>query len=275
VKEIPPDEIFIIPARLDNTQPLFKYLLNLHMVDLFPSYHDGFEKIKQSLSLSGGLDTADLQPADPALVRDTQRIRAYRQLFDRPAFSIPCIFEYALVEVAAAMEDISAAMATGPLYSRSGRMLKDICPAGEFESPLFFSTLNEIRSIVYGLRGITETFSDMLAKESKQDRDTFQRSFHHMEFLLCDLIAQGSSREFVKTSFEYMDKIDIQRNNIIKKINLLLDQSHSKILPYITLSSTQLARSIELKENDGSGGQRWDDHYLRTHSFLRKALEEI
>lgn len=52
LKEVPPDKIFIIPCRLDDSKPQHESLSKLHWVDLFPSYDDGLARIAQSLSIS-------------------------------------------------------------------------------------------------------------------------------------------------------------------------------------------------------------------------------
>lgn len=47
-QEMPPEEIFIIPVRLDDCVPP-STLVDKHWVDIFPSYEDGFKMILQSL----------------------------------------------------------------------------------------------------------------------------------------------------------------------------------------------------------------------------------
>jgi len=51
LQEFPPDQIFIIPCRLDDTTPSHEMLAKLHWVDLFPSYEDGLARIAKSLGL--------------------------------------------------------------------------------------------------------------------------------------------------------------------------------------------------------------------------------
>ncbi|WP_020586084.1 toll/interleukin-1 receptor domain-containing protein [Desulfobacter curvatus] len=47
--EIPESEIFIIPVRLDNCEPCHEKLKELHRIDLFPSYNDGFKNLINSI----------------------------------------------------------------------------------------------------------------------------------------------------------------------------------------------------------------------------------
>ncbi|MCP4459323.1 MAG: toll/interleukin-1 receptor domain-containing protein, partial [Cytophagales bacterium] len=48
-EELPPGEIFIIPARLEECETLYLEINKLHGVDLFPLWRDGFSKILESI----------------------------------------------------------------------------------------------------------------------------------------------------------------------------------------------------------------------------------
>jgi hypothetical protein len=50
--EYPESEVFVIPARLDACEPSHEKLRELHWVDLFPSYADGFKKILATVQKS-------------------------------------------------------------------------------------------------------------------------------------------------------------------------------------------------------------------------------
>ncbi|MEE4355519.1 MAG: SUMF1/EgtB/PvdO family nonheme iron enzyme [Desulfococcaceae bacterium] len=50
-EELPLSQIFIIPARLDECEPSFEVLKDIHWTDLFPSYEEGLEKILRVLEL--------------------------------------------------------------------------------------------------------------------------------------------------------------------------------------------------------------------------------
>ncbi|MCC8987487.1 MAG: toll/interleukin-1 receptor domain-containing protein [Candidatus Contendobacter sp.] len=52
LEELPPNAIYIIPARLDSSEPLHNALNKIHRVDLFPSWEEGLKKILKSLGLS-------------------------------------------------------------------------------------------------------------------------------------------------------------------------------------------------------------------------------
>lgn len=50
LQEFPKGAIYLIPARLDKTEPIDEDLNELNWVDLAPDYHDGFARILSSLS---------------------------------------------------------------------------------------------------------------------------------------------------------------------------------------------------------------------------------
>jgi hypothetical protein len=50
--ELPPEQVFIIPVRLDNSSPAHERLSRLHWIDLFPDYDEGFRRIAASLGIT-------------------------------------------------------------------------------------------------------------------------------------------------------------------------------------------------------------------------------
>jgi len=49
--EIPADEIFVVPVRIDECVPTYPRLSELHWADLFPSYEDGLAKVLRAIRL--------------------------------------------------------------------------------------------------------------------------------------------------------------------------------------------------------------------------------
>jgi hypothetical protein len=49
----PPGETFVIPVRVDASEPRHERLARLHWIDLFPEYLDGFRRLLRSLRLEG------------------------------------------------------------------------------------------------------------------------------------------------------------------------------------------------------------------------------
>jgi hypothetical protein len=271
--EIPPDEIYVIPVRLDESSPSHEKLNELHWINLFPSYDTAFEKIKNALAFSSEASpSATRDKANEGAQRDAKRMREYRQLFDRPAFREPCIFEAATIEVDDAINSISAAMSAGAVYSRDKTLLMRITPTGEFEAEPYKSGLAEIRNCLTSIRRANaELMSHLALSENIKTRQSPTGFFHHMEFFLCELIAQGVSRQFVQKAFELMDRVDAERNNILRILNKLLETAGLEPLPYITLSSEQLVRSKEIE--DEIGPYQWHLFYLREHRTLGSFLK--
>jgi hypothetical protein len=61
--EFPRSDIFIIPARLDDCEPIDEEMKDLHWVDLFPSYKEGIVKILQVLKPTKKAETGLIDPA--------------------------------------------------------------------------------------------------------------------------------------------------------------------------------------------------------------------
>jgi len=49
LEDIPPEDVFLIPVRLDECQPADERLKYIHRADIFPSYEAGLEKILHAL----------------------------------------------------------------------------------------------------------------------------------------------------------------------------------------------------------------------------------
>ncbi|HEX7678024.1 MAG TPA: toll/interleukin-1 receptor domain-containing protein [Thermoanaerobaculia bacterium] len=66
LETFPPDEVFVIPVRLDSSRPRHDRLSALHWIDLFPSYEMGFGRLVRSLRLDkpesvAGVEIGDMQ----------------------------------------------------------------------------------------------------------------------------------------------------------------------------------------------------------------------
>jgi len=79
LKSIPPNEIFIIPVRIDDCTPSDERLKYIHWADLFPQYNKGFKKIVQVLASDNdiqldkeylkNMDTNDITDSSNRLVQ--------------------------------------------------------------------------------------------------------------------------------------------------------------------------------------------------------------
>lgn len=62
LKEFPPDSIYVIPVRLDDTRPKHRILRELHWIDLFRDYASGVTAIAKSLGISNPRTPAKASP---------------------------------------------------------------------------------------------------------------------------------------------------------------------------------------------------------------------
>lgn len=67
LETFPPGEIFLIPVRLDGSEPRHSRLAELHWIDLFPDYREGFRKLLRSLRLEAAApEPVEYQSHEPA-----------------------------------------------------------------------------------------------------------------------------------------------------------------------------------------------------------------
>jgi hypothetical protein len=236
----------------------------------------GIRKLARAIAdvTEGGAKFAPAAAArdDAARTRDLDRTAAYRDLFDRFAFSVPCIFEHSVEAIDAACKQILAAMLTGKVVIEAyggERSTGLISPIRDFETELFVSTMRQLRNYIADLQKAIDHLRYHLDHPDTSRAGATNQStsnVYHMEFLLMDLIANGVSPDFVREAIGIMDKIDSERNAINKLLNSLLSVAGLGQLPAITLSSRQLRVSADMPEYD------WGHYYLRTHRELREFL---
>jgi hypothetical protein len=95
--EFPDGEIFFIPVRLDDCKPINLKLTDIHHVDLFPSYEEGFKKILAAIGSKADIDPAQkIEPVNLLHLSDlhfgTQEDanRWYGQLKDDLKINLEC-----------------------------------------------------------------------------------------------------------------------------------------------------------------------------------------
>lgn len=70
LEEFPPETVFLIPARLDDSHPAHEKLNRLHWVDLFPDFADGVRQIAKGLGLSTVPERRTARPLARAVPSD-------------------------------------------------------------------------------------------------------------------------------------------------------------------------------------------------------------
>ncbi|MFH9039478.1 toll/interleukin-1 receptor domain-containing protein [Streptomyces sp. NPDC017966] len=222
----------------------------------------------------------------PMHSRDADRMQGYRKIFDRPAFSRPCIFEDSIEEVSWACDQITLAMLTGAAKSPPwDRTLYQVAQHGEFETEPFISSLAQIRDYlaevkrtVNYLRHHLATPDVMMGKARRwrifggRRKEIFGmqgEKIWHMEFYLSSLIRSGvASKDYIRDAISLMDRVDLERNAILRIANGLFQISGLAEVPEITLSSRLIQLSEQMRPYS------WDRFYLRNHALLRDFLSE-
>ncbi|WP_181387085.1 toll/interleukin-1 receptor domain-containing protein [Streptomyces sp. Act143] len=211
----------------------------------------------------------------PARSRDLDRIRGYRDLLDRPAFTMPCIFEASLEAVHQACNQISLAMLTGQVRTPAWEgNLYEIARRSEFETEPFVSSLDRIRNHIAALERAVAHLHSHLAAPDQASREIGKQApgredgrIWHMEFYLRGLISSGSvSRQYVRDAIALMDRVDTGRNEILRVANGLFGLAGLAELPPVTLSGRLIELSADMRPYD------WDHFYVRTHAELRAFL---
>jgi hypothetical protein len=82
LEEFPSGQVFMIPARIDQTVPVDEELQALNWVDLFPSYGDGFGKILRTLEKVERLPIAYVDPVVPRHSRGPIGYTPYKSFED-------------------------------------------------------------------------------------------------------------------------------------------------------------------------------------------------
>jgi len=236
--------------------------INAAVIRSDPDFHRDMERLITAIGEPSG-EGASSRAAD---------LRQYRMLFDRAAFLAPCAFEGSLKHLSSAVEQVTAAMATGSLYSRDHTLLAQVSPLNEFANEQDRSALLQVRAT---LQGLGRPIKDLVRHLSEVDGlKVGEAEFDHIEFMLVSLIKAGASQDFVVTAFTLMDDIDAQRNCVIAVLNGLLESAFVQPLPRIPLSTEMLRTSEQIELNGGEGSQRWDLFYLREHWLLRPFVEK-
>jgi hypothetical protein len=166
---------------------------------------------------------------------DADMLARHREMFDVPAFQVACIYGLAVREISEAIDDVSAALGTGNLYTRSGKLFGDH-PASDYRSSEFRTTFSRI--------------DDTLTKANRAVVD-FERYFRaansectqHFNFYSKLLsFGRNTNREAVTRLIGQMDEIDALRNEILQSMNRLLNMCGQLDLPLIEVSSDILKK---------------------------------
>jgi CHAT domain len=169
---------------------------------------------------------------------DVSLLKQHRVMFDRPAYQTPCIDELFLSELLGAIDDTQAALNTGKLYSRSGKLLATFPNKNDYRSNEFRETFRFISRELTHLKRLTVNFQKTYF-ETNPEYSNHQNVFGNI-FGWASSVQRTSDSETFKTFVKEMDNIDETRNRILKSINTLLSKYELQPLELIQLSSDMM-----------------------------------
>lgn len=178
---------------------------------------------------------APLDATDVHFREDAALLKQHRRIFDRPAYKVACIWELFLRELLAAIEDTSAAINTGSLYSRSGRLLSSFPDHNEYRLPEFKQTFSRITGKLTALQRTVVEFEEYF-------REVNPRYSHHENFYAMVMSFSPSNPTVLRKLVGFMDTIDRLRNEILGELNVLLSRCGESTFESIELTSSILKR---------------------------------
>jgi hypothetical protein len=178
----------------------------------------------------GKLDLADVQFREDAAL-----LKQHRRIFDRPAFRMSCIMELFLHELLEAIDDTGAALNTGSLYSRSGRLLSSFPDQNEYQLPEFKQVFSRVTKKLTDLKRNVTEFEEFFKRLNPNYS-------HHMNFYAMLMSFSRSNPLDVRTLVDLMDTIDQLRNEILNELNMLLSRCSEETFKIIELSSKILKK---------------------------------
>lgn len=150
---------------------------------------------------------------------DLARIRTYRELFDRRAFYVPCIFENGMDSVKRACKQISYAMISGRVLDTGEPIrfeviaLYEVARRSDFESDFCRSTISQMGRYIAAIERAVDSLKVHLTSSGLPVRgDAFELEknigFIDATRALLETIDAGASVQYVRDAFLCMDKVD-------------------------------------------------------------------
>lgn len=226
----------VIPL-LRRTCDLPDMLARLKYID-FRSEQDFNEGLDNLVGILRGLPAkrgSEMDPADVHFREDASLLKQHRRIFDRPAFKVSCIWELFLRELLEAIDDTAAAINTGSLFSRSGRLLSSFPDHNEYRLPDFKEAFSRITDKLTALKRTVTEFEEFF-------RSLNPNYSHHANFYAMLMSFSRSNQSDVLVLVELMDSIDKLRNEILEELNSLLSRCGEETFKSIELTSVILKK---------------------------------
>jgi hypothetical protein len=168
--------------------------------------------------------------ADARFREDAALLKQHRRILDRPAFRISCIWELFLRELLGAIDDTTAAINTGSLYSRSEKLLSTFPDQNEYQLTEFKRAFSRITAKLTNIKRQVVQFEEYI-----RTVDPNYSSYRNFYAMVVSFARTNPSH--VRTLVAMMDDIDQMRNEILGEVNVLLAKCGEQIFESIELSS--------------------------------------
>lgn len=240
----------------------------------------GIRKIADGDGLTSGSHRGAAGGPGPVTESDRARIRSYRDLFDRRAFYIPCIFENGMSTVKAACKQIAFAMMSGrvlpaeeTIFFPEGIPLYDVAKRSDFESDFYRDTLSQVGRYIAAIERVAGSLRVHLLRPGSGAEGAPLPTVDEpglvdidLGTFLTQMIDAGASVRYVREAFSMMDQVDSARNAVLTLLNSLLAPAQLTEFEMIPLSSVLLEQSAHIREYD------WEHFYLSGHESIRRFL---
>jgi hypothetical protein len=93
------------------------------------------------------------------------------------------------------------------------------------------------------------------------------QGFFHMEFYLRELLNAGADGQFIRETFNLMDRIDDVRNQMVRLLNSVFDPAVGRLAPIVKSSDLVRMSKRDIGKND------WGRYYIRTWERLLPIID--
>jgi hypothetical protein len=194
------------------------------------------EDIAPEMLVKEGVSPAS-KVADFTLSSDKEILKQHRIIFDRPAFRVSCIDELFLYDISEAVDDTQAALNTGSLYSRSGKLLGTFPAKNAFQSD---EIVQYYEAILENLASLKRTVETLRMDFRTQYFPNIPQADGLDTTHLVEYLAEQGNQANIRKVIQQMDEIDTIRNQILIQLNHLYQENGIRPFPLIKLTSDKL-----------------------------------
>lgn len=169
----------------------------------------------QTLSLNETSDSGLYSAIDS----DIDILQQHRKIFDRPAFRLSCINELHLKELSEATDDIQAALNTGSLYSRSGKILSTFPTKDDYTGQDFRQAFTGIMEALTQLKFLIVSIEAIIQRAIP--KYTINSHYFPYFYTILKELIHTANKTTIHEIIAHMDKIDMTRNEILSHLNKL------------------------------------------------------